>query len=46
MESKNMFSSERFKLIADYLKEHNRATVDELKAQILRDAQTTRELLG
>lgn len=30
MESKNMFSSERFKLIADYLKEHNRATVDEL----------------
>ena len=26
----NMFTSERFKLISDYLKEHSRATVDEL----------------
>jgi len=30
----NMFTSERFKLISDYLKEHGRATVDEL-AKIL-----------
>lgn len=30
----NMFTSERFKLVSDYLKEHGRATVDEL-AKIL-----------
>lgn len=30
METNKMFTSERFKTIADYLKEHSRATIDEL----------------
>lgn len=46
MDGKNMFSSERFKLIADYLKEHNRATVEELSHVLYVSLATVRRDLA
>ncbi len=42
IDSKNMFTSERFKLISNYLKEHNRATVDELAQNLYVSTATVR----
>ena len=46
MDSRNMFSSERFKLIADYLKENNRATVEELSKVLYVSLATVRRDLA
>lgn len=46
MDNKNMFSSERFKLIANYLKEHNRATVEELAKMLYVSLATVRRDLA
>lgn len=45
-ESKNMFTSERFKMISDYLKEHNRATVEELARELFVSTATIRRDLN
>ncbi|MFA6861778.1 MAG: DeoR/GlpR family DNA-binding transcription regulator [Bacilli bacterium] len=45
-EKKEMFSSERFKLISQYLKEHNRATVEELAHVLYVSAATVRRDLS
>lgn len=42
LDSKNMFTSERFKLISEYLKEHNRATVEELANNLYVSTATIR----
>lgn len=45
-ESKNMFTSERFKMISDYLKENNRATVEELAQKLYVSTATIRRDLN
>lgn len=42
MESSKMFTSERFKLISDYLKEHSRATIEELSKVLFVSPATVR----
>lgn len=44
--NQNMFTSERFKMISDYLKEHNRATVDELSHVLYVSMATVRRDLS
>lgn len=44
--AENMFTSERFKLISDYLREHNRATVDELSKVLYVSPATVRRDLN
>lgn len=44
--NQNMFTSERFKLISEYLKEHNRATVDELSHVLYVSMATVRRDLA
>ncbi len=44
--AENLFTSERFKLISDYLKEHGRATVDELASYLYVSHATVRRDLN
>lgn len=44
--NENMFTSERFKMISDYLKEHNRATVEELARVLYVSPATVRRDLS
>lgn len=44
--NQNMFTSERFKMISDYLKEHSRATVDELSHYLYVSMATVRRDLA
>jgi len=44
--AENMFTSERFKIIAEYLKNHNRATVDELAKLLYVSPATVRRDLN
>ena len=45
-ETKEMFNKERFKIISDYLKEHNRATVEELSKKLFVSLATIRRDLN
>lgn len=44
--TKEMFNKERFKIISDYLKEHNRATVEELSKKLFVSLATIRRDLN